>query len=198
MWQIYLFFFGTSSGYSNYFLVNSVPLKTSGVSILFFHLTCNLFKCELHLIRSRKKIRLISNFVRFYMVGLNDDGFRPQKSHFNNELEKKTHQAFNHWKSEFWSEIEQIKLYDCGWLFSFSEQVNVSKKFGTNRHISVLTHAQKDITFAQRHNKQSLFVRSFMKFVYLFIFYVEDAHARGQTLARSFMLTRKKKDERCP
>lgn len=31
----------------------------------FFHLTCNLFKCELHLIRSRKKIRLISNFVRF-------------------------------------------------------------------------------------------------------------------------------------
>lgn len=36
VWQIYLFFFGTSSGYSNYFLVNSVPLKTSGVSILFF------------------------------------------------------------------------------------------------------------------------------------------------------------------
>lgn len=57
-----------------------------------FFSSCSLFEWEFHLIKSKKKIRLVSNFVRI-ISKLNDDGLPSVKIYFNKELKK--HQIQN-------------------------------------------------------------------------------------------------------
>lgn len=122
----------------------------------------------------------------------------------------KTHQTLNEAKTKplkigilvkIKSEFVQIKLYDCRWLFSFSEQMD--RHFKEIQWFGIWTRADCGLWQAKSHfnprknqkllhkdtiNKVCLFVHK--KFVYL-LFSTLNSYTRS-TLIHSFILIRKK------